>query len=157
MTAMPGRVKPVVVAISLALFGGCVAPTPHGPPPNGAEAEAFLDRIVGTAQGGDFAELCAMGGGNCERILERAGRDVPEAPPRIVGSRLLTATDRTLGGVVLELCGVHDSGETYYTEVLVERANGELLAIEPIYWSGFAIAGDNTVGDNPQNAGDQCS
>jgi hypothetical protein len=142
----------ILLAVALAVAGCGADP---GSPPTEAEARAFLDRVVTLAQAGDFDALCAIGAGNCESILEEAGREVPNGLPRIVGTRTLPSTETSIGGVVLELCGTLDSGDPYYSEMLVFRdlirtgGIDGLHAIEPIYWSGMGIADDLVVGDDP--------
>jgi len=95
----------------------------------------------------DFAALCSVGGGNCEQILAVAGEDaVPEQRPVIVGTFLLPDEQidpetRSLGGRVVVLCGTDARGRDFRTEVLVFFDDeGELRAIEPVYWSGNRIA-----------------
>ena len=121
-----------------------------------------LDRAIALATAEDVDALCAIGAGNCESILNDAGRDVPEVPPRIIGTRIHPSTENSIGGVVLELCGTLDSGDAYYTEMLVFRdlirggGIDGLHAIEPIYWSGIGIADDRDVGGEPIDPDRQC-
>ena len=151
-----------LIGVALAVLTGCSSAPSFGPVATEAEARAFLDRAVELAMAGDFAGLCAIGGGNCEHFLEDAGRDVPAQPPTSVGIRHPDQTERSAGGVVLELCGTHDSGEPYYSEMLVFRdlvrtgGLGGLHAIEPIYWSGMLIADDLTVGGEGVDAAERC-
>jgi hypothetical protein len=142
----------LVVAISV-LGAACAFPDQ---PPTRGEAEALLRRAIALAADGDFEGLCAMGGGHCERFLDSYGRDVPEVAPDVVGARTLPTVGEQVGGVVLELCGRLDSGARYYTEMLVFRSGGELLAREPVYWSGTEIADDADVGDEPANPASHC-
>jgi hypothetical protein len=78
----------------------------------------------------------------------------------VIGIRAIqpdtTGDVRSSGGLVLELCG-ESQGETYYTEMLVFRENGELRAIEPVYWSGFRVAQDSTVGTLRPDADRLCA
>jgi hypothetical protein len=109
----------------------------------------LLDEIVTLASSGAVDEICDLGASNCARILEDVGAEAPEQPPVIVGTRVVepdqNGDSRSTGGLVLELCG-ENRGETYYTEMLVFRENGELRAVEPVYWSGFNVEEDGTVG-----------
>jgi len=48
---------------------------------------------------------------------------------------------------VLEICGRYDDGVLYYSEMIVSPdLDGELFAIELVYWAGMLIADDATVG-----------
>lgn len=119
------------------------------PPSSEAEARAFLDHAVELAQAGDFAGLCAIGGGNCGTFLDEVGRDVPEEHPWIVGTRIQAPTTTTHGGVVLEMCGHDSTGQLYYSEMVVSYAQDDhLIAIEPVYWAGILIADGPDVGSH---------
>lgn len=116
------------------------------PPPSDADARGLLSRAVELAHAGDLDGLCAIGGGNCERLLADAGNP-PEEEPWIIGTRTQQPTETTHGGVVLEICGRDDSGDLYYSEMLVStNLDGELFAIEPVYWAGITIAEGPVVG-----------
>lgn len=105
-----------------------------------------MARASELAHAGDLDGLCAIGGGNCERFLAEAG-DPPEEDPWVVGTRIHQPTQSTHGGVVLEICGRHDSGALYYSEMIVStNLDGELFAIEPVYWAGITIAEGLVVG-----------
>ena len=130
------------------------------PAPSEIEARAFLDEMVALASAGQFDAMCARGAGSCARILEDAASPPPTDPPAVVGNRTIqpdtTGDVRSSGGLVLELCG-ENRGEIYYTEMLVFRENGELRAIEPVYWSGFRVAQDGTVGTPRPDADRLCA
>lgn len=127
------------------VFAACGPAVPAGPPTVG-QASAYLDEIVALARAGDFEALCDLAGdGNCERKLDDAGRDrVPVDPPTISGARLIPDTTsgdlRSLGGIVLVLCGSDAHGEPYESEMLVFRERDRLRAINPVYWAGIGIA-----------------
>jgi hypothetical protein len=127
--------------------------------PSEQEAETFFAEVIEIAATGDVEELCRLGGSSCERILGEAG-PVPLEPPSLVGIRALPPTNSdgavTTGGQILEACGEAD-GEIYYTEMLVFREDGQLFAIEPIYWSGFSVESDGTVGGQPPDASARCN
>lgn len=131
------------------------APTP-------AEAEAYLTRVVELARAPDFAGLCALGGGNCEKILEVAGRDaVPALPPTLVDQFELPARHNAdgstdVGGRVLVLCGIDGQARPYRTEMPVFFHGSEMRAIEPIYWSGIGIATDRITAPQPQPSAAPC-
>lgn len=134
------------------VLGGCAAIVQESPP-SADQAQAFLHQVVDTAKSGDFTALCDLGGGSCQDYLDlEGGRQVPEAAPVIVGDRVIqpTGTDAgRVGGRVLELCGRTDSGDLYYSEMLVFfDHNGELRGIEPEYWMGIRISDGNTAGQH---------
>ena len=126
------------------------------PPPSLAEAEGLLRQAITDARAGQFDALCKLGGGSCERILGEAGRLAPRSAPRVVGSRIQQPTQTRHGGVVLEICGVTDAGGVYYSEMVVFRDNDRLLAIEPVYWSGYGIADDLNVGPRVGDPAERC-
>jgi hypothetical protein len=150
---------PLAGLIAAALLATCAAPVAE-PVPSELEARAFLDEVVTLASAGQFEEMCALGASSCARILEDAASPPPGDPPTVVGIRAIqpdtTGDVRSSGGLVLELCG-DIQGETYYTEMLVFRENGELRAIEPVYWSGFRVAQDGTVGTPGPDADALCA
>ena len=143
-----------------ALLAACT-PTPE-PLPTEAEALALFQEAFQRAQAEDFSGLCELGGGNCQRILEAAGRDVPREDPEVVVLRALQPSTNRSGGIVLGICGSLNTGEPYYTEMLVFRDRGRqgglegLHAIEPVYWSGVAIADDSEVGGEQTDPGSHC-
>jgi len=145
-------------SIGVALLAAC-APVAE-PLPSESEARVLLDQVVALASAGQFEEMCALGASSCARILEDAASPPPTDPPSVVGTRRIqpdaTGDVRSSGGLVLELCG-ENQGETYYTEMLVFRENGELRAIEPVYWSGFRVAQDGTVGTPRPDADRLCA
>ena len=138
--------RAATVVASLALLAACSAALEPASPPLEAEARHFVAEAVRLAQAGDFVGLCAMGGGNCERILETAGRDnVPLDAPTIVGVHTVPNQHHadgswSAGGQLVELCGTDRHGDKYETQMIVFRDKGDrLIAIEPIYWSGIGI------------------
>jgi hypothetical protein len=95
------------------------------------------------ARAGDFTRLCALGGGNCQQILDGAG-PVPDAPPTVIGSRVVEPThlpdgNWDVGGRVLAVCGIDGRGQPYRSEVIVFQDGPTLRIIEPVYWSGYSI------------------
>lgn len=150
----------LILATVVACGPPAAADVERAPAP--AEAEAFLTRVAGLARTLDFAGLCALGGGNCEKILEVAGRDaVPALPPTLVDQFELPARhyadgSTDVGGRVLVLCGIDGHARPYRTEMLVFFHGSELIAIEPIYWSGSGIATDRITAPQPQPAAAPC-
>ena len=136
----------VSVLVALALGLGAVAWTvgqAHpAPPPSEAQARAALDEAVAFARAGDFTNLCAMGGLDCQEILDEAGRAaVPDAPPTVYASRVvepsqLPGGDWDVGGRVLAVCGTDGQGRPYRGEVIVFQDGATMRMIEPVYWSG---------------------
>jgi hypothetical protein len=155
-----GSVKLLLAgSMATALLAACAAPVAE-PLPSELETRAFLEEVVTLASAGQFEEMCALGASSCARILEDAAAPPPGDPPTVIGIRAIqpdtTGDVRSSGGLVLELCG-ESQGETYYTEMLVFRENGELRAIEPVYWSGFRVAQDSTVGTLRPDADRLCA
>ena len=137
----------LLVSIAALAMGCASGEPPAGTIPTQEEALAFLDHVVSLASQGDFDGICAIGDGNCRKHLDDAGRDaVPPGPPTVVRTSIIpTSTtwggQRSLGGVVLVLCGIDGHGEHYDSEMLVFHDGGGLRAINPIYWGGTRIAG----------------
>jgi hypothetical protein len=138
--------------LAAALLAGCSL-VPFGEPepiPTEAEARTFLAEIVALARSGDFDGLCARGS-NCRQALDSAGRDaVPPDPPLVVGTRRIEHEQRqggwSVGGIVLQVCGIDGRGDAYDGEVMVLRSEGTLTSIGTVYWSGTRIATSNVVG-----------
>jgi hypothetical protein len=129
----------------------------QSPIPTRDEAAAFVQHLYPLAETGQFDALCAEGGGNCETVLEDAGRDaVPAERPQIVDSFELPSRDTgdgtMVGGLVLVLCGVDGRDRPFRTEVLVFRDGTRLRAIEPVYWSGFKIGTDTQTDPKPNSS-----
>jgi hypothetical protein len=136
------RLAPILV---LAVAACTSAGPPAGTIPTVEEGRTHLAEIVRLAQAGDFDGMCALGDGNCERILELAGRDaVPPDPPTIVATRTMPTTSsdsqQSLGGVVFVLCGTDGRGKPYDSELLVFHDGNGLRAINPVYWGRTRIA-----------------
>jgi hypothetical protein len=116
--------------------------------PSETAARSFIDRLVAQAQEGDLEGLCVVaGGGNCDGIATDSGgvAAIPAAPPTIAGTRVIptrVVDDATLaGGHLFVLCGIDGLGEPYRTETLVSTDNnGDLYAINAVYWSNFDLA-----------------
>jgi hypothetical protein len=163
---MVSAVRALAVGLALvALLLGACSPV-FGPdqrlpePPSDADARAYLARVVALAHAGDFDALCAVGGGNCERILEQAGPDVPTDDPTLVGQRVEQPTAAgdlsSVGGRILELCGRRDDGTLYYSEMIVFVDGRSLIAIEPIFWSGLHIASSSSAGVDAMDPEVEC-
>ncbi len=128
------------------LLGSCATTYQPADPPSLAETQAFVQRMVRLAQAGEFEQLCEMGGGNCERILETAGAsNVPLAPPTVARIYVVPSVKHSddswsQGGQMVEMCGTGRNGDTYQTHMLVFRDPQQgVIAIEPIYWSGLSV------------------
>lgn len=126
------------------------------PPPTEEEALAYLDAVVELVLERDFAGLCELGSGNCERHLNDA--DPSAAPferPTVASSSVLAPTpgsgggNRT-GGRLLRLCGVDAWDRPYASDMLVFRSGNKLISIEPVYWAGTMIdTGSQSFPDRP--------
>ncbi len=146
----------LVIASLLGACGGTYVPPP---PPTESDALAYLNTVVDVAKSGDPTALCALGGGNCERILRQVGglATVPSKPPVVTGSFAIQPTRRPdgawdTGGRVLFLCAGSVQGLSVQTDMLVFRNDaGKLISIEPVYWSGIQI--DLTRATNIGRAG----
>jgi len=136
-----------VIAGLAATIVGCSSPvaTPTAPlePPTVPQVEEALERMVTFAAEGRFDDLCAMGTGNCDSILDGAGREkVPADLPQIV------SIDEWAGGTaahLLVVCGELLSGRLYRTEMVVTWRGSELVVIEPVYWSDLSVAAPPTL------------
>jgi hypothetical protein len=128
-----------LTVVAAALLAGCawqsVEAVRDSRGPSAHDARMIVADIVRLARSEDFAGLCALGAGNCEAILEAAGRMVPPRPPVIARNEPIHDRARRL-----VLCGLHDDGRPYATEIVVIRRSGRLLAVEPVYWSGLRVA-----------------
>jgi hypothetical protein len=126
--------------------------------PTVAEAQGYLERVVALAKAHDFDGLCAIADGNCRVALDFAGRDnVPADPPTVVGTRFVPTTTNgnttSVGGVVLELCGSNASGTPYRSEMLVFRYDGQLSAINAVYWQNVGVSSGGVDGSARTNPG----
>ncbi len=135
------------------LFGACQTQASEREPTR-EEATAFLARVVDLAQSRDFIGLCGLGGGNCEHILDQAGRDsVPVDAPALTADFVVMGSgppeNRSAAGRILVLCGTSRDDVQYRTEMFVFFSGTKLIAIEPVYWSGMSIARDNTTASGP--------
>jgi hypothetical protein len=138
----------VAAGITFVLVACAAGAPPAGTIPSVNESRAFLDELVGLARAGDFDGLCRVSDdGNCERLLEHAGRDaVPPDPPTIVATRIIATTrsgdQLSPGGVVFVLCGENAFGDHYDSEMLVFHDGGGLRGLNPVYW------GPTRIGDS---------
>ena len=157
MSASSLRAVVFGVVLTLGVAGGFLFVGLQEPasPPTEAQARATLDRAVELARSGDFAGLCAIGDGNCERTLVEAGEDaVPALPPTVVGTRVIEPRRVgwgrwELGGRVLDVCGTDGRGQPYRTEVLVFQDGHAMRIINAVYWSRLAIATSDTSATSP--------
>ena len=123
--------------------------------PTSDEALAITTKAVQLAQHGQFVELCALGSGNCEVILDTAGRqEVPPLPPALkIGRTIATVSQgagQRIGGQVVVACGTTKEGSPFRTEMLVYfDQSGVLRVNEPIFWSGMRVAEGNTTAASP--------
>jgi hypothetical protein len=152
----------VLRAAMVVLLASCTAPSsgalPDGDspplePPTADQAEELFGRLVLLARAGDFNGLCELGAGSCEAILEMAGRNVPSADPSIVVNQTMTearGAAESDTARLLVVCGVADSGESYVTEIAVMWNGTELMAGEPIYWSGLQVSTSGTGHDESE-------
>jgi hypothetical protein len=130
---------------------GCSVPSEI---PSRDKAVAFVEHLYPLAEAGQFEALCANGGGNCQTVLDDAGRDaVPNERPKIVDSFAIPSSDTAdgtrVGGLVLVLCGTDGLDRPFRTEMLIFRDGATLRAIEPVYWSGMAVSGGNLTNAKP--------
>ena len=131
---------------TIAVLAGCSPEYQPTAAPTVAETRAFIAEMVRLAQAGEFEQLCEMGGGNCERILETAGAgNVPADPPTVARIYEVPSVQHadgswSQGGQMVEMCGTDASGADYQSQMLVFRDPHEgIIAIEPIYWSSLGI------------------
>ena len=112
-------------------------------PPTDAEARAYFDRIVAAAQARDWDRLCNLNGANfnCRVQLDTAGRDaVPTERPTIVDSHFQgKQSPDEIPGRILVVEGTDGRGKRYHSEVAIFRYDGQLKAINAVYWGGFEV------------------
>lgn len=155
MTLHRGTLAAVIVAV--AACGGALGPQAV---PTEAEARAYLATIVERVAAGDVEGICGAGSGTCRQILRGADpARVPDAPPTVVGSRVLEPEQlndgmTSAGGLVLELCGRDGLGDRYFSELLVFRDGDRLISTATPYWLGVRITDSATTGGVPP--GDRC-
>ena len=144
-------IRPVLTPLFIAACVVVPAPTP-GPPPSEAEALAYLESVIAVVESGDLSRLCELGPGTCESVLD--GTDpatIPTTRPLVVSMRVLDSRQEEgggwrVGGRILEVCGIDGLGHPYASEILVFRAEGGLIGIQPVFWTGMRIAeGDTTA------------
>jgi hypothetical protein len=138
--------KACALATIAILANGCSPDYRPTAAPTVAETRAFIAEMVRLARAGEFEQLCEMGGGNCEVILETAGEtNVPPDPPMVARIYEVPSVEHadgswSQGGQMVEMCGTDGSGADYKSQMLVFRDPHEgIIAIEPIYWSGMGI------------------
>ena len=156
-----------IFASMMVLLVACTTPSGPGPrpspPPSEADALALLQHVITLTRAGDFDGLCEVGGGNCEQILESAGRQPPRRDPVVVGQRTQEAQlyDDSYWSAsqrILELCGLRDDGSTYYTEMGVSSDGSRLVAFEPVFWSSLRMGNpSHTANGRPQNDVADCA
>lgn len=160
-TIVAALVCPVLFPL---LVAACVvepAPTP-GPPPSEAEALAYFDSVVAIVESGDVSRLCELGPGTCESMLDETDPStIPTRRPLVVSTRVLVSRQMEggawrIGGRILEVCGIDGLGHLYASEILVFRAEGELIGIQPVFWTGMRIAEGDTTAPGPQPTPGAC-
>lgn len=119
--------------------------------PDTAEARRYLAEVVALVEAGRARELCALGSAVCPRFMtELDPAAVPLEAPIVLGTRTI-APERlgpdvwSMGGLVLELCGLDGTGRAYRSEMLVFREEGRLLSTVPMYWLGLRVEEDGVV------------
>jgi hypothetical protein len=146
------------------LVAACVArpgPTP-APPPSEVEARAYLDSVVAVIESGNVGGICELGPGTCESFLD--GTDpatIPTTRPHVVSTRVLESRQVEgggwqAGGRILEICGIDGLGHRYDSEILVFRSGGELIGIQPVFWTGMRIAEGDTTEPGPRRPPGDC-
>lgn len=141
-----------LVLLATMALAGCNALFRPPAPPTDAQARTHLARIVSVAASGDLSTICELGGGNCPGELSASDpARVPVVPPVVVGTGTIQPTEIpgggwSLGGYLLELCGIDGAGTPYTSEMLVFQEGDHLISINTLYWLGAGIAdGDVTA------------
>ncbi|HEX5467017.1 MAG TPA: hypothetical protein VFW92_10140 [Candidatus Limnocylindrales bacterium] len=147
----------IIVATFVAVACSGVGGPTNGDIPSRAEAEGFLDRLVTTAQAGQWDAFCGMGDGYCEARLTQIGRSsVPMASPIIIDDSIIPTSPvdggRSIGGRRLTVCGLDGSGHAYRSDVLVFRDGSSLRAINPVYWDGTSVSSGTDPTTQPRDA-----
>lgn len=127
--------------------------------PTEAEATAAFEELVDVGLGSDPANVCtrlAASQTSCRQLLDATDQR-PAGPPNLVHARSVPTTELAdgwvQGGLVWTLCGIHQDGGRYRSEVLVWIEHDEVKVLHPVWWSGtgvvldgFATLDDGRVG-----------
>ena len=145
------RRKISVVAILLVSLAAC-APSSL---PTEQEARTFLDGVVASVDAGDINRLCELS--DCMPD-DRKSFQAPSDPPTIVATRVIQPASipgggESLGGQVLELCGIGPNSTPYHFEMLVFRANGQLHTPTYRYWQNMTVSGASSPTTAPLQPG----
>ena len=118
-------------------------------PVSEAEARALLGQLTTAAQQRDFDRLCDLHLSQlmCTFMLDgdHLRESAPSEPPVIVESRYLPRKDGFGAGHLLVVEGRTSCGPRYRTEVLVVREEGEVRAVNGVFWSNAFIRRTDTV------------
>ncbi len=135
----------------LGLVAACAADPALPAVPSEVEARAHLDSLVALVASGQAARICEFGSGTCRHALRGADpAAIPRTRPVVVRTRVIDPTiagdQRSLGGRVLELCGIDGLGQPYASELLVFHDGSRLISTGTPYWLGIGIAESPTTG-----------
>jgi hypothetical protein len=152
-----------LVALAALSLSACSDRGHAGEIPTEAAARAYLDRLVAKGQARDLEGFCELAGSMCTDNAEVSGgvAAMPRTRPIIAGTRLIPGTfdgnAGTGGGRLFVLCGTDGLGKEYRTETLVSvDYNGDLFAINGVYWSGAGLAVSQDTGEATAGAGIEC-
>lgn len=109
-------------------------PTPIVPT-SAHEAEVLLEKAVRLAQAGDYAGLCqtvALSSATCNVHLQEA--ELWGLVPGNTKPRVVAITQVREDEVSLRLRGTYANGDSYMTEFVVLRDQGQLRTDTPVYW-----------------------
>ena len=142
----------IVVALTAAV-AACSSPPPVEQPPTPpvteSDARALLEQIETVVASGELSNFCAEFAANatmCADSMEVVGPDgpLPAGPTEIVDTR---PTED--GSLVVSLAGKLDSGGAYDSDIEIVRTDGDLAAVNPVYWEDREIvigpSGEATV------------
>jgi hypothetical protein len=111
--------------------------------PTEPESRAFLQQLIQAAQASDVERLCEVA--DCQPDDRVQPLDAPVAPPKVIGTSVLNGSSSgaqpTIGGRILDLCGVDTDGNPYRSQILVFRADGRLRTLSFRYWQSMGVAG----------------
>lgn len=148
-----GHGRSVVVVALTAALAACSSPPPVEQPPTPpvteADARALLEQIEAVVASGELSNFCAEFAADttmCADSMEAVGSEgpLPAGPAEIVDTR---PTDD--GSLVVGLAGTLDSGVAYDSDIEIVRTDGDLAAVNPVYWEHRELVigpgGDATV------------
>jgi hypothetical protein len=151
------------VALGLLMVTGaiaCASPTRAPESITEEEASAVLEAAHVSSLEQDLESLCGLGGSvlSCQSAWQNMGEwaAVPAAPPIVTSTRILPDLElsngsTSRGGRVLVVDGIDGLGREFSTDFLLfDGGGGNLVALNPVYWSGMNVGRQGVTDSAPQ-------